>query len=79
MPRRSPSASTVPFGPWPSDAQRRVGDVAGRLGRWSYRFVRDIIDEWSKDRVGQLAAEIAFFALLVLSGVDRAGRRTGLG
>jgi uncharacterized BrkB/YihY/UPF0761 family membrane protein len=26
--------------------------------------VRDIIDEWSKDRVGGLAAEIAFFALL---------------
>ena len=32
--------------------------------RWAYRFVRDIIDEWSKDRVGGLAAEIAFFALL---------------
>ena len=26
--------------------------------------MRDIIDEWSKDRVGGLAAEIAFFALL---------------
>ena len=60
-----PSASTVPFGPWAErGAQRRVGDVAGRLGRWSYRFVRDIIDEWSKDRAGGLAAEIAFFALL---------------
>ncbi len=34
------------------------------MWRWSYRFVRDIIDEWSKDRVGGLAAEIAFFALL---------------
>lgn len=27
-------------------------------------MVRDIADEWSKDRVGGLAAEIAFFALL---------------
>ena len=35
-----------------------------RVWSWSYRFVRDIIDEWSKDRVGGLAAEIAFFALL---------------
>ena len=26
--------------------------------------MRDVIDEWSKDRVGGLAAEIAFFALL---------------
>ena len=34
------------------------------MWQWSYRFVRDIIDEWSKDRVGGLAAEIAFFALL---------------
>lgn len=29
-----------------------------------WRLVRDIADEWSKDRVGGLAAEIAFFALL---------------
>lgn len=35
-----------------------------KMWRWSYRLVRDIIDEWSKDRVGGLAAEIAFFALL---------------
>lgn len=35
-----------------------------RVWRWSYRFVRELVDEWSKDRVGGLAAEIAFFALL---------------
>lgn len=35
-----------------------------RLGRWSVDFGRDVAGEWSKDRVGGLAAEIAFFALL---------------
>jgi len=35
-----------------------------RVGRWSWGVVCDIADEWSKDRVGGLAAEIAFFALL---------------
>ena len=33
-----------------ASAQRRVGDVAGRLGRWSYRFVRDIIDDGPRTR-----------------------------
>ncbi|MEO0493607.1 MAG: YihY/virulence factor BrkB family protein [Actinomycetota bacterium] len=47
-----------------ASVQRRIRGHAVRAWRWSYRFVRDIIDEWSKDRVGGLAAEIAFFALL---------------
>lgn len=43
---------------------RTVRRWAVRLWRWTYRFGRDVVDEWSKDRVGGLAAEIAFFALL---------------
>lgn len=35
-----------------------------RAARWTWQLVKDIADEWSKDRVGGLAAEIAFFALL---------------
>ena len=31
---------------------------------WTWRLIKDIAAEWSKDRVGGLAAEIAFFALL---------------
>ncbi|MEQ8840354.1 MAG: YihY/virulence factor BrkB family protein [Acidimicrobiales bacterium] len=31
---------------------------------WSFAAVKELVDEWSKDRVGGLAAEIAFFALL---------------
>lgn len=38
--------------------------IAGRQLVWAWRFVREVADEWSKDRVGGLAAEIAFFALL---------------
>lgn len=34
------------------------------LGRRGYAFARLVAGEWSKDRVGGLAAEIAFFALL---------------
>ncbi|MEM9466059.1 MAG: YihY/virulence factor BrkB family protein [Actinomycetota bacterium] len=47
-----------------ASVQRRIRRRASRMWRWSYRFVRELIDEWSKDRVGGLAAEIAFFALL---------------
>lgn len=35
-----------------------------RAWEWAYAAVKLIADEWSKDRVGGLAAEIAFFALL---------------
>lgn len=38
--------------------------AAGRALAWEWRLVREVVDEWSKDRVGGLAAEIAFFALL---------------
>ena len=31
---------------------------------WAWKYAREIGAEWSKDRVGGLAAEIAFFALL---------------
>ena len=31
---------------------------------WSFQWMKDIASEWSTDRVGGLAAEIAFFALL---------------
>lgn len=47
-----------------ASVQQRIKRRLLTMWRWSYRFVRDIIDEWSKDRVGGLAAEIAFFALL---------------
>ncbi|MEM8708377.1 MAG: YihY/virulence factor BrkB family protein [Actinomycetota bacterium] len=47
-----------------ASVQRRIQRRGVRVWRWAYRFVRDVIDEWSKDRVGGLAAEIAFFALL---------------
>lgn len=32
--------------------------------RWAWQFIKEITDEWSKDRVGGMSAEIAFFALL---------------
>ena len=31
---------------------------------WTFQFTKELVAEWSKDRVGGLAAEIAFFALL---------------
>lgn len=34
------------------------------LWEWTYVAARELLDEWSKDRVGGLAAEIAFFSLL---------------
>ena len=37
-----------------------------RYQRSTWRLARDIQKEWSKDRVGGLSAEIAFFALLGL-------------
>ncbi len=39
-------------------------DRAKAMLRWGWQFIKDIADEWSKDRVGGLAAEIAFFAVL---------------
>ena len=32
--------------------------------RWSFDAGRTLANEWTKDRIGGLAAEIAFFALL---------------
>jgi membrane protein len=39
-------------------------DRLAQAWEWTYAAARELIDEWSKDRVGGLAAEIAFFALL---------------
>lgn len=39
-------------------------DRAKALLRWAWQLIKDIGDEWGKDRVGGLSAEIAFFALL---------------
>ena len=39
-------------------------DRLKRAAGWAWELARDIGTEWSKDRVGGLAAEIAFFALL---------------
>ena len=39
-------------------------DRVTALARTIAAFVKDVVSEWSKDRVGGLAAEIAFFALL---------------
>ena len=32
--------------------------------RWAWQFINHVADEWRKDRVGGLSAEIAFFAVL---------------
>jgi membrane protein len=39
-------------------------DRAKAMLRWAWRFIKDIAQEWSKDRIGGMSAEIAFFALL---------------
>jgi len=39
-------------------------DRAKVLLQWTWQFIKDIGGEWSKDRVGGMSAEIAFFALL---------------
>jgi uncharacterized BrkB/YihY/UPF0761 family membrane protein len=39
-------------------------DRAKLMLRWAWRFIKDIADEWSTDRVGAMSAEIAFFAVL---------------
>ncbi len=41
-------------------------DRAKHIIGWAADFVREIVAEWSSDRVGGLSAEIAFFALLGL-------------
>ncbi len=39
-------------------------DWAKPIVRWTWQFMKDLAHEWSKDRVGGMSAEIAFFALL---------------
>ena len=46
--------------PGPDSAPSQRTSVLG----WTFGLIRELIDEWNADRVGGLAAEIAFFALL---------------
>jgi membrane protein len=39
-------------------------DRAKAMLRWAWQFIKDVTDEWRKDRVGGMSAEIAFFAVL---------------
>ena len=39
-------------------------DRAKAMLRWAWQFINDVTDEWRKDRVGGMSAEIAFFAVL---------------
>jgi membrane protein len=43
-----------------------MSEVLRRVVRWTWEIARDLAREWSEDRVGGLAAEIAFFAVLGL-------------
>ncbi len=43
-----------------------MSEVLRRAVRWTWELAREVEREWSEDRVGGLAAEIAFFAVLGL-------------